>query len=218
VESFGAALPGRLAVVLRNVRAVREVCDYIDGGDIQKDLEIARQGVVKHLSQSLPVRDGWRRPSPDGDGISLHPEKKWNVPSGEAIAISVLVPTPVAVGKDEDLDASVNLYVPSWKLRERFSDSLRPIVPKAKGWIHTSDEPDGFALGYPLGKWIRYADYARATGFDATGFLQAITDAVGELLQLEAEIDRLVERAKATSAALPRKRTADRTGRERKPR
>jgi len=206
-----------LAVVLRNVRAVREVYEYVEGGDIQKDLISAQQGIVRYLSQSLTVPDGWRRPYLDSDGIWLHPERKWNVPSGEAIRISVLVPSPVAVEEGEDRDASVNLYVPSWKLRERFSDSLKPHVPKAKGWIHTSDEPEGFAPGYPLGKWIRYADYAHEIGFDAAGFFQAIREALGELLQLETEIDRLIERAKATSAALPRKGTGGRIRPVRKP-
>jgi hypothetical protein len=219
MESTQAALSGRLAVVLKNVRAVREVYDYIAGGGIERDLISAQQALARHLGQSLQIPDGWRRPCLEDGNIWLRPDKKWNVPGKDAIAISVHVPNPAAAEEDEDRDASVNLYVPSsWKLRERFTDSLRSIVPKAEDWVYVRDEPDEINPEYPIGKWIRYEEYAGSTGFDTAGFFQAITGAVSELLQLETEIDRLFEGAKAMSAAFPRKQSGSQTRRERKPR
>jgi hypothetical protein len=220
MESTQATLPGRLAVILKNVRAVREVYDYIAGGDIEEDLISAQQALVRHLCQSLQIPDGWRRPYLEDGNIRLHPDKKWNVPGGDTIAISVCVPSPAAEeDEDEDRDASVNLYVPSsWKLQERFTSSLRSIVPKAEDWVYVRDEPDEINPEYPMGKWIRYGEYAGSTGFDAAGFFQAITGAVSEFLQLETEIDRLFEGAKAMSAAFPRKQSGSQTRRERKAR
>jgi len=218
MESTQATLPGRLAVVLKNVRAVREVYDYIAGGDIEEDLISAQRALVSHLRESLQIPDGWRRPYLEGGNIWLHPDKKWNVPGKGNIAISVFVPCPAA-DEDEDRDASVNLYVPSsWKLQERFTDSLRSIVPKAEDWVYVRYEPDEINPEYPMGKWIRYGEYAGSTSFDVAGFFQAITGAVNELLQLETEIDRLFESAKAMGAALPRKQSGSQTRRKRKTR
>jgi len=221
MESQQATFPGRLAVVLKNVRAVREVYDYIELGDLKKDLISARQALVRHLSQALQIPDGWRRPYLD-DGIRLHPDKKWNVRGKDTIAIVILLPSPVGEEEEgEDRNASVNLYVPSsWKLRERecFTDSLRSILPKAEDWVYVRDDPDGIDPEYPMGKWIRYEDYADSTGFDTARFLQAITGAVNEFLQLETGIDRLVEKAKAVSAVSPLKQSGSQTRRERKPR
>ena len=208
--------PGRLAVVLKNVRAVREMYDYIALGDIEKDLTSARQTLVKHLCQSLQIPDGWRRPYLEDD-IWLHPDKKWSVPGKDTIAIEVSLPSPAA-GEAEDRDASVNLYVPSsWKLRERFTDSLRSIVPRAEDWEYVRDKPDEIAPEYPMGKWIRYEDYVGSTGFDTARFCQAITGAVSEFLRLETEIDRLFEGAKVMRATFPRGRHRGQTHQERKP-
>jgi hypothetical protein len=218
MESTQATLPGRLAVILKNVRAVREVYDYIAGGDIEEDLLSAQQALVRHLCQSLQVPGGWRRPYLEDGNIWLHPDKKWNVPGKDTIAISVLVPSPAAEEED-GRDASVNLYVPfSWKPRERFTNSLRSIVPKAEDWVYLRDAPAETSPEFPMGKWIRYEEYAGSTGFDAAGFFQAITSAVSEFLQLETEINGLFESAKAMSAASPRKQSGSQTRPERKPR
>lgn len=219
MEPPQATLPGRLAVILKNVCAAREVYAYLAGDDIEEDLTSARQTLVRHLCQSLEMPDGWRRPYLEDGSIWLHPDKKWNVSGKDTLAIAVFLPSPVADTDEEDLDASVNLYVPpSWKLRERFTDSLRPIVPKAGDWLYVRDEPDEMNPECPVGKWIRYEGYAGPAGFDTAGFFQAITGAVNELLKLETEIDSLFEGAKAASAASPRKRSASQTRRERKPR
>ena len=219
MESPQATLPGRLAVILKNVRAVREAYDYIAGDEIEEDLISARQVLVRHLCQSLQIPDGWRPPYLEDGNIWLHPDKRWNVPGKDTIAISVFVPSPVAEEEDEDREASVNLYVPSsWKPRELFTDSLRPIVPKAGDWVYVRDEPDEINPEYPIGKWIRYEEYACPTGFDAAGFFQSITGAMSELLQLETEIDSLFESAKAMSTASLRKRSGNHARRERKPR
>jgi hypothetical protein len=69
-----------------------------------------------------------------------------------------------------------------------------------------------------MGKWIRYEDYASSTGFDAAKFFQAVTDAVGQLMKLEAEIDRLFEATKAKSAALPGKQSGSEARQKRKAR
>jgi len=218
MESAQATLPGPLAVVLKNVRAVRQVYDYIAGGDIGVDLKVAQLALVSHLRQSLQIPDGWRPPYFEDGAIWLHPDKKWNVPGKNTIAISVLVPSPAAE-EDDGRDASVNLWVPrSWKLRERFTEQLRSIMPKGEDWVYVRDEPDEVDPEYPMGKWIRYEEHAGSTGFDTAGFFQAITDAVSEFLQLETEIDRLFEGSKAISAAFPRKRSGNQNRRERKAR
>ncbi len=214
MESKQTTLPGRLAVVLKNVRAVSEVYDYIHGGLMEEDLTGAREALIRHLPGALQIPNGWRRPYLD-NGIWLHPDKKWNVPSKEPIAIAVFLPNPVAKREDEDPVPSVNLWVPSWKLREQFTDSLRPIVPRAEDWVYIRDcEPGEVNPECPLGKWVRYEDYSDPTGFDTARFFQAITGAVNELLQLETEIDRLIEKAKATSVAAPPRQTGGQTRRK----
>jgi hypothetical protein len=214
-----ATLPGRLAVVLKNARAVREVYDYVAGDEIEKDLKSARQALVKHLCRSLEIPDGWRRPYLEDDTIWLHPDRKWNVPGKDTIAVAVQLPSPVP-GEEEDWDASVNLYVPSWKPRKPFTDSLRPIVPRAEDWQYIRDfEPGEMDPAYPMWHWLQYEDCASTTDFDTPRFFQAVTDAVGQLLKLETEIDRLFEATKAKTAALPRKQSGGGpTRRERKPR
>ena len=216
MESQQLILPGRLAVVLKNARAVREVHDYITGDDIEADLIIAQQALVRHLCQSLRIPDGWRRPFSEDGHTWLRPDRKWNVRGKDAIAISVYLASPT----EEDRDASVNLYVPSsWKPRKRFTESLRLIVPKDKNWEYILDsEPDEVNPEFPIGKWIRYDDYADSTGFNTATFFQAITDTVGQFLQLETEIDRLLEQAKAKSAPSPPKRSGSRAHRQGKPR
>lgn len=198
MESSQAVLPERLAVILKNARAVREVCDYTAGDDIGEDLTGARQALVRYLCQSLRIPEGWRRPYLEGN-IWLHPERKWNVPGKDTIAIAVCLPSPA---DEYDQDASVNLYVPlSRKPLERFTESLRPIVPRGKDWVYIRDsEPGEVSLNFPMGKWIRYENYADSTGFNTATFFQAITDTVGEFLKLEAEIDRLIKKAKATQS------------------
>jgi hypothetical protein len=109
MESSQAVLPERLAVILKNARAVREVCDYMAGDDIGEDLIGAQQALVKHLCQSLRIPDGWRRPYLEEGNIWLHPERKWNVPGKDTITIAVCLPSPT---DEDDQDASVNLYVP----------------------------------------------------------------------------------------------------------
>jgi hypothetical protein len=216
MESPQATLPGRLAVILKNVRAAREVHDYIIGDSIEGDLKIARDALVSHLCRSLQMPDGWRRPYLKDGGIWLHPDKKWNVPGKDTLAIAVFLPNPAA---EEDRDASVNLYVPSsWKLRNRFTDSLRTIVPKDGEWVYIRDEPDEVSPQYPIGEWIRYEEYSGPAGFDTVRFFPAITGAVSELLKLETEIGSLFEKVKAASAASPRKRFGSQTRRERKSR
>jgi hypothetical protein len=134
MESPQATLPGRLAVVLKNVHAVREVYDYINGDEMEEDLTSARQALVKHLCQSLQMPDGWRRPYREHGGIWLHPDKKWKVPGRDTISIALFLPIPT---DDVDRDASVNLYVPSsWKLRKPFTDSLRPFAPRDRDWVY----------------------------------------------------------------------------------
>jgi hypothetical protein len=209
-------IPERLAVVLKNARAVREVYDYVAGDDIEGDLISAQQALVRHLCQSLQMPDAWRGPRIEEGNIRLHPEKKWRVRSKNTIAIEIIFPSPV----DEiDRDASVNIRVPkSWKPRERFIDKLRSIMPKAKDWVHIRDcEPDELDPEYPMGKYIRYEDYADATAFSTPRFFQAISRTVGEFLRLEAEIDGLLERAKAESGAPP-KQSKGQTRPKRKPR
>ncbi len=214
MEPQRATFPGRLTVVLKNVRAVREVYDYIELGELRKDLISAQQALVRHLSQALKMPDTWKRPFLEEDGVWLHPEKKWNLPSKGTIAIVVSFPRPVPE-QDLDWQPSVALWVPSWKLREQFTDSLRPIVRRAKGWEFIRDfEPGEIHPCTPMFKYIQYEEYASSTGFDTAGFFQAIAGAVGELLQLETEIDGLLKNAKAMSAASPPRQTGGQTRRE----
>jgi hypothetical protein len=215
MESQQATLPARLEVILKNVRAVREVYDYLDSDEIGADLNSARQTLLKHLRQSLQMPDGWGGPELEEDEIRLHPDKKWKVPGKATIAISILLPAPAAE-EDEDRNASVNLYVPPWKLRERFTDSLRSTLPKAENWVYVRDDPEGILPEYPMGKWIRYEDYATSGGFDTARFFEEITGTVNEFLRLEVEIDRLIEEAKSASASSPSKRPAAQARRPRK--
>lgn len=198
MESPQATLPGRLTVILKNVRAVRELHDYIMLGDIEKDLITAQQALVRHLCQTVQTPEGWRRPDLADGGIRLHPEKKWNTSNKDTIAVDVFIPSPTK----EDRDASVNLYVPSsWKRleREKFTHSLRNLRQSlGKDWLHISDEPGEVSAEFPLGKWIRYEDHAGSADFDTAGFFQAIAGAVDQLLKLESEIDGLIEKAKTS--------------------
>lgn len=205
MESRQIAIPGRLEAVLKNVRAAREVYDYIASDGIERDLHSVRQALVNHLSHSIQMPEGWRSPYPEEDFIWLRPERKWTVLGNDSIAIGIKLPSPVAIDGD-DQDVSVNLQVPfSRKLLERFTASLRRIVPPDKNWVHIldSDPDEGNLPEYPMFKWVRYEVYADSTGFDTARFFDAITGAVNELLQLEGEIDRLFEETKATGATVP---------------
>jgi hypothetical protein len=108
----------------------------------------------------------------------------------------------------------------SWKPRERerFTDSLRSIMPRAKDWEYIRDEPDEISPEYPMGKWICYEGYAGSTGFDTARFFQAVTGAVNEFLELKTKIDRLFESAKAMSPAFPRRKSRSQTRGGPKPR
>jgi hypothetical protein len=217
MESHQTTLPRRLAVVLKNVRAVREVYDYIHGGHSERDLIIARKMLADHLRRTVQIPDGWGPPDVTDSGIWLRPYKKWNLPGEDTVSIVVFLPSPLSDEEKEDPVPSVCLWVPSWRLREQFTDSLRPIVLRAKDWDYVRDcEPDRNDPKTPILKHIRYEDYGNSTGFDTAGFFQAITGAVGELLKLETEIDSLIEKTKAMSAASRSKQTMGKTGRERK--
>jgi hypothetical protein len=219
MESQQSGLPGPLEVVLKNVCAVREVYDYIKSGAINGDLISFRQTLLTHLRQSLQMPDDWGRPNlGKKDEILMRPNTKWMVGGKDGIAISILLPSPTADEEedDEDRDASVNLYVPSWKPRERFTTSLRSILPKSENWVFLGDDPEGIDPGYPMGKWIRYADYATSSGFDTARFFEEITQTVNEFLRLEVEIDRLIEEAKRASTASPSKRPVGQPRRPRK--
>ena len=182
MEDSPTKLPERLAVVLKNVEAVRQLYDYIEDGDIEKDLITARQLLTKYLSQSIHLPEGWRRPYLDDD-IWLHPDKKWKVPSKDTIAIMVHCPSPVS-GEDDDRDVSVNLYVPPWKLRASFTDALKQIVPRSGKWEYIRDcEPDEISADFPVGKWIWYADFVTSSSFDTSSFYEEIAGAVNELLK-----------------------------------
>jgi hypothetical protein len=142
---------------------------------------------------------GWRRPYLDEDVVKLCPESKWKATGQATIGIHVFVPLPVA-GKEGNQDASVNLHVPfSGKLGEKLTESLRPLVPKNKRWQHITDSEEGETLPeYPMFKWVPYESFGSAGGFDTTSFFDEITGSVNEILQLEGEIDRLFEEAKAS--------------------
>lgn len=205
MESRQTAIPGRLEAVLKNVRAAREVYDYIANDGMEKDLQGARQALVNHLSHSIQMPDGWRRPYHEEDFIWLRPERKWTILGKDSIAIGINFPSPLAID-DDDRDASVSLRVPfTRKFLQRFTASLRRIVPPDRNWLHIldSDPDEGNLPEYPMFKWVRYEVYADSTGFDTTRFFDAITGAVNELLQLEGEIDRLFEETKATVATVP---------------
>jgi len=220
MESQQTAIPGRLEAVLKNVRAAREVYDYIANHSIEKDLKSARQTLVKHLSQSIQIPAGWHRPSLEEDFIWLRPERKWKLPGKDPIAIGVRFPSPVA-NEDGDDDASVNLYVPlSRKLLERFTASLKRIVPTERNWVHIldSDPDEGNLPEYPMFKWIRYGAYANTASFDTARLFDAITGAVNELLQLEGEIDRLFDETKARGATVPLRQPKRPSRRERRSR
>lgn len=217
-------LPKRLAVILKNVRAVRDLQDYLaDEGVVEEDLKKAQDALVKHLRQSLHLPEGWKGPySGDGarllpdyrkDLIVLRPEKKWNVPGKGSIAITIFFPSPVG---GEDDDASVNLYVPPGKLQKHITDSLLSILPRIQNWDYIRNSPDETASEFPIFKWIRYDHYAGPADFDTDGFFRAVTDAVGELLKVETEIDELFENAKAPTAAPRRKRPVGRATPKRK--
>jgi len=202
-----AVIPGRLEVVLKNVVAAREIYAYIIGDDIDHDVLSFRQALLGHLSQSIQIPAGWRRPYIEDASICLHPEKKWKASGKHAISIEIILPSPVAI-QDDDQDASVDLRVPfSGKLLKHVTDLLRPLVPPGKDWVHIQDVESGETIPeLPVFKWIRYNEYCDGAVFDTTSFLEAIASAVNDLLQLEDQIDQVFEQAKATIAPRPNRR------------
>ena len=184
-------IPQRLEVVLKNVRAVREICNYLFyDGDLAKDLGDARQALCRHLEQSPRMPDTWHAPYVEKDRIQFHPHQKWTR-SKLSIGIDIVFPDP-APEQAEDRDPSVNLYVPPWRLRKEFTKRRKHIAPKATGWKHLSQQaPDEFSYEWPLSKRILYETFVGPKGFDAPGLFAAITKAVRELVEIEPEIDRL---------------------------
>jgi len=148
------------------------------------------------------VPDGWRGPYEEAHYVWLHPKKNWMVPSKDSVAVVVSLADPLG---DDEQDSWVGLYIPSWKLRERFAELLRTIMPKAKEWKHVANsEPGETTVEFPVFRWIRYADFSGRDGFDITSFFQAISEAVSELVQRESAINQIFDKvrgANATSAS-----------------
>lgn len=179
----------RLKLVLDHLRAVRVLHKYVNGGDLEKDIEGLKNELRLELNRHLLVPAGWEEIVGYEGGMYSQPSKKWRVVRGDNIELEICLARPVG---DDDVPY-VNLYVPEgWKKRKAFISELKP----PQGFQHASELDASEPLeGRSIFKYVRYEDYLGTDGvFDSDRFMEAIRSAAETLVKLEKDIDGMLER------------------------
>lgn len=184
-------IPASLDLVLKHVDAVCAISEYLNGTEFEADAARLRDWIVEEAVLKHPTLAEWKSWPADQLGYEWQPSKwkpkgQWNGPS---IGLTLSDPTDV-----ESPYPYVYLSVPDGGKKAKSMVGRLLEIHKASGLQHYQDkrhEGKGYLETVPVWVWVKYGTFAKDGKFNARGFVNAMVDAIGKILKLEAEIDKI---------------------------
>lgn len=183
----------RVALILANIRTVREVNEVIEK---EGKTEIKRflKYIGDNLKDTVPDIRQWKLVIKN-NSIFFYPDDHWKVLDDDFIAISIDFSAGMKPLGSEG-DPWVALYVSqNWPQRRLFNEQLRKALSGFMDeWNQAEDET-------PIWAWVKYENYAKGDSFDIKGFLEKVAELVSKLVKKKGEINSILERIQTGSEA-----------------
>jgi hypothetical protein len=183
-------IPASLDLILRHVEAVCAITKYLNGREFEADAARLRDWIVDEAVRSHPRLEGWNS-GPDGKLGYLWQSGEWKPKGpreGPSVGFTLAFPAD-----SSDPHPYAYLYLPDGGQRTKLMVGRLLEIHKASGLQHYQDKQheDEYSETTPVWVWVKYSAYAKDGKFNSNGFVKAMVEAIGKILKLKGEIDRI---------------------------